>query len=60
MATWVKGKCPRCGNELEVDTVRYEKCRCGYSVYYGDAHATGEAQISKIENPPVPKGEENG
>jgi predicted nucleic-acid-binding Zn-ribbon protein len=45
-------KCPKCGSENFIDSVRLEECNnCGYTFYYGDAHATGEAQISKELNP---------
>ncbi len=45
-------KCPHCGSADFTDTVRLELCHnCGYEMYYGDAHATGEAQLSKLRNP---------
>jgi ribosomal protein L37E len=43
-----ESKCPECGSRNYIDTVRLESCNdCGYGFYYGDAHATGEAQRSK-------------
>ncbi len=52
MANQYGTKCPNCGSGDFLDTVRLERCnRCGYSYYYGDAHATGEAQISKEIDP---------
>lgn len=33
-------------------TARVDYCPdCGYEFYYGDAHAKGEAQVSKLVNP---------
>jgi hypothetical protein len=41
-------KCPKCASENFIDTARLEQCNdCGYGFYYGDAHATGDAQKSK-------------
>jgi Zn ribbon nucleic-acid-binding protein len=40
--------CPKCGSTDTIDTVRLEQCnRCGWYQYYGDAHATGDAAISR-------------
>lgn len=40
--------CPKCGSENFTDSARLEQCNsCGYGFYYGDAHATGDAQLSK-------------
>lgn len=47
-------RCPKCGSADYTETVRTEDCRrCGYSVYYGDAHAAGVAQISVVEGKPM-------
>lgn len=52
MANQYGTKCPKCGSSDFVDSTRLEHClRCGYAFYYGDAHATGEAQISKELDP---------
>jgi len=33
-------------------TARTDYCPdCGYHFYYGDAHASGDAQLSKVINP---------
>jgi uncharacterized protein (DUF983 family) len=42
--------CPDCGSADTVDTTRYERCnRCGYEVYYGDAHAADpQARQSRV------------
>lgn len=35
-----------------IQTARNDCCPdCGYNYYYGDAHAKGSAQISKLVNP---------
>ncbi len=44
----IKMTCPECGSKDTTETVRTEHCNsCGWSMYYGDAHASGEAQLSK-------------
>ena len=46
--------CPECGSKDYYETARIEHFdSCGYDVYYGDAHATGDAQITKINGVPV-------
>lgn len=43
---------PVCRKRTLEQTARADYCTsCGYEYYYGDAHATGEAQISKEVNP---------
>ncbi len=51
--------CPRCGSKNTYDSARCEGCNdCGHHVYYGDAHATGTAQISTIDGKPCGISEE--
>lgn len=52
MSEPILGKCPNCGRQSLGGTARYDLCsRCGWEYYYGDAHATGEAQISRETSP---------
>lgn len=40
-----------CKHPRMISTSRIDKCPdCGYEFYYGDAHATGDAQLSKLIN----------
>jgi len=41
-----------CNHPNMQSTARVDYCPdCKYEFYYGDAHATGEAQLSKLINP---------
>lgn len=41
-----------CSHRNMQSTARRDYCPdCGYEFYYGDAHASGDAQLSKIVNP---------
>lgn len=41
-----------CKHKTMISTARRDFCpECGYEFHYGDAHATGEAQLSKLINP---------
>ena len=45
-------RCHKCSEGRISDTARMEWCnRCGYRYWYGDAHATGEDQISRELDP---------
>lgn len=47
-------KCPDCGTEGMIESARFELCEaCGHEVYYGDAHASGRSQISRVNGVPV-------
>lgn len=40
-----------CQHENMQSTARVDYCPdCGYEFYYGDAHASGDAQLSKLIN----------
>ena len=42
----------KCEHPHLQQTARWDYCPdCGYEFYYGDAHASGDAQISKEVNP---------
>ena len=41
-----------CTHPNLIHTARVDLCpNCGYEFYYGDAHASGDLQLSKLINP---------
>lgn len=44
-------ECPNCKGRMRCEVRRDYCSKCRYEFYYGDAHATGDAQLSRLVNP---------